>query len=81
MHPRMAMCVEKAVAQPFSHCWSLDFNKDMIEDASIEDVGSMEFYFETLDCSHSSLVWVISFCLQLTGRLFSNASKHFAKNG
>ena len=53
MHPLMAMCVEKAVAQPFSHCWSLDFNKDMIEDVGIEDVGSMEFYFETLDCSHS----------------------------
>ena len=40
--------------------------------------SSMEFYFETLDCSHSSLVRVISFCLQLTGRLFSNASKHQA---
>lgn len=75
----MAMCVEKAVAQPFSHCWSLDFNEDMIEDVGIEDVGSMEFYFFGL---LTFITGVGDFTLSSTHwTTFLNASKHFAKNG
>lgn len=58
MHLRMAMCVEKAVAQPFSHCWSLDFKKDMIEDAGNEDVGTKY---------HGILLWSFGMLTFITG--------------